>query len=37
MKTPNKTQMRKSASAGRRTITQPAEATLADEAAASAK
>jgi hypothetical protein len=37
MKMPNKTQMRKSASPGRRTITQPAEVTLADEAAASAK
>ena len=37
MKTQDKTQMRKSVSAGRRTLTQPAEATLADEAAASAK
>ena len=37
MKTQNKTQMRESVSAGRRTITDPAEATLADEAVASAK
>jgi hypothetical protein len=35
MKTQNKTQMRESVS--KRTITDPAEATLADEAAASAK
>lgn len=37
MKTRNKTQMRKSVSAGRRMSTEPAEATLADAAAASAK
>ena len=37
VKTQNKTQMRESVSAGRRTITDPAEATLADESVASAR